>query len=105
MGGTEYSESNCIMMRKRLNSFLMGINLDTSGVWWDASRGNCQAYCKAFGGERVCLGRFKDFSVEKKAWFTVKKSEVIKAMDELDVPDCVRYSVMKCLSNLEVKYA
>lgn len=105
LGGTEYSEKNCIMMPQRLNNFLMAINLDTSGVWWDASRGNYQAYCKSFGGGRVCLGRFKDFSDAKRAWFAVKKLEAIKAMDELSVPDHVRCGVMKCLSNLEVKYA
>lgn len=105
LGGTEYSEKNCIMMPQRLNNFLKGINLDTTGVWWDVSRGNYQAYCKSFGGGRVCLGRFVDFSDAKRAWFTLKKSEAIKAMDELAVPDQVRCGVMKCLSNLEVKYA
>lgn len=104
-GGAEYSEKNCIIMPQRLNNFLKGINLDTTGVWWDASRGNYQAYCKSFGGRRVCLGRFVDFSDAKRAWFALKKSEAIKAMDELGVSDYVRCGVMKCLSNLEVKYA
>lgn len=105
LGGAEYSEKHCIMMPQRLNNFLMGINLDTSGVWWDASRGKYQAYCKSFGGGRIHLGRFRDFSDAKRAWFAVKKPEVIKAMDELVVPECVRCGVMKCLSSLEVKYA
>lgn len=105
LGGAEYSEKNCIMMPQRLNKFLMRINLGASGVWWDEGRGRYQAYCKSFGGERVHLGRFTDFSDAKRAWFTMKKSEVLKAMDELGVPDYVRCGVMKCLSNLEVKYA
>lgn len=105
LGGTEYSEKSCIMMPQRLNNFLKGINLDTTGVWWDVSRGNYQAYCKSFGGGRVCLGRFVDFNDAKRAWFELKKSEAIKAMDELDVLDYVRCGVMKCLSNLEIKYA
>lgn len=105
LGGVEYSEKHCIMMPQRLNNFLMRINLGASGVWWDESRGKYQSYCKSFGGERVHLGRFTDFSDAKRAWFTMKKSEVLKAMDELDVPDYVRCGVMKCLSNLEVKYA
>ena len=105
LGGAEYSEKHCIMMPRSLNKCLMGINSDTAGVWWDEGRGKYQAYCKSFGGERVHLGRFVDFSDAKRAWFAVKKFEVIKAMNELDVPDYVRCGVMKCLSNLEVKYA
>lgn len=105
LGGAEYSEHHCIMMPRSLNKCLSGINSDTAGVWWDESRGKYQAYCKSFGGGRIHLGRFREFNDAKRAWFAVKKSEVLKVMDELDVPDHVRCGVMKCLSNLEVKYA
>ena len=72
LGCSIYSSTTCLMIPKWLNNKLRKVRHTETGVWYDKTRHNYQAYCTNFNGVRVSLGRFNSFDDAKLEWAKAK---------------------------------
>ena len=71
-----YSPETCILLPRRINSFVAISNKGLPGTYYDAGRGKFQAYCNSVEGKRKHLGRF-DLEIDAhKAWQCYKSIQI-----------------------------
>lgn len=87
-GGKLYSADTCVFIPERLNLLIMGVHKETSGTWYDKTRGNYQAYVTA-NGKRSCLGRFSRFEDAKIAHLRRKVRDIKEYAEVHGVEDVV----------------
>jgi hypothetical protein len=76
-----YSEETCCLLPNEVNQFIVSGKFSTKliGTCFDKERGTYQAFCKAFLGKRISLGRFKTIEEAHRAW-QLEKITQLKGM-------------------------
>ncbi|MGC3004661.1 hypothetical protein ACPF8X_41370 [Streptomyces sp. G35A] len=78
-----YSPETCILLPRRINSFLSVPNKGLPGAYYERDRDKFQAYCRSLDGKREHLGRFTSEMDAHRAWQGHKILQVEALCDEL----------------------
>ena len=74
LGGKIYSETTCLFIPQKLNTFIKDVAFPC-GSYYEKARGKYQSYTKAFGGKRINIGRF---NTESEAIFYAKTVKILE---------------------------
>ena len=100
LGCNIYSSTACLMIPKWLNNKLRKVRHTETGVWYDKTRHNYQAYCTNFNGVRVSLGRFNSFDDAKLEWAKAKADFIDAVIENNNFKSPVVAGLLKLKNDL-----
>lgn len=98
-----YSPETCLILPRRINSFLAVANKGLPGTHYEESRGKFQSYCQSLDGTRKTLGRFDSEIDAHRAWQLHKALQVEKLIEEYTGVSNLDTRVIPCLIDIKRK--
>ena len=100
LGCNVYISTTCLMIPKWLNNKLRKVRHIETGVWYDKTRHNYQAYCTNFNGVRLNLGRFNSFEDAKLEWAKAKANFIDAVIENNNFKSPVVDGLLKLKNDL-----
>ena len=98
-----YSPETCIILPRRINSFLAIPNKGLPGTYYESSRNKFQAYCNSLDGKRKHLGRFSSELDAHRAWQTHKSLQIEALCNELINDSTIDCRILVHLEKINLK--